>query len=67
MCASAAKVFSQRFLLPGFGPHGFQEIELGTFLNSCHTCNNSINIYLQITVKNIKTRNPLDSLFSQEC
>lgn len=67
MCASAAKVFSQRFLLPEFGPHSFQEIELGTFLSSCHMCNNSINIYLQITVNNRKIAQLLDSLFSQEC
>lgn len=54
MCASTAKVFSQRFLLPGFGPHSFQEIELGIFLSSCHMCNISINIYLQITVNKRK-------------
>lgn len=64
MCASPAKVFSQR-LLPGFGPRSFQEIELGIFLSSCHMCNNSINIYLHITVNNKEKPNHGISYFSK--
>lgn len=65
MYASAAKVFSQRFLLPEFGPRSFQEIELGTFLSSCHTCNNSINIYLQITANNRKSATTVFLIFTR--